>query len=75
MSKVYAVSMSTHVGFWIKADSEEEAQEWLNMHTIEDVRHLTDNYEMDWDEYVDDTCVCDVDEFSPDDYIDATDIE
>lgn len=49
---IYDCKMTVTVNVSVKADSESEALEWLQTHTIDDVREQTTCYDIDYDEEV-----------------------
>ena len=52
MADVYKGRMSDSIVFNLKADSEEQAVEWMQMHTREDVMRLTSEYSEEYDEEI-----------------------
>lgn len=52
MAKVYECKMTKTITVNIKADSEEEAQAWIQTHDFSDVEKLTSMYDVDYDDYV-----------------------
>lgn len=47
MAHIYRVEMVTTLAFDLKADSKEQAQRWIEMHTFEDVFDRTKRYCLD----------------------------
>lgn len=76
MPKMYYTTMTYRIGFWIKADSEDAAWDWVVSHNIVDVQNKTCKYEDDWDESVSSHAFNYPDDFSftldEGEYIDAT---
>ena len=62
MANVYSCQMVECVLFYLKADSEEQALEWLQTHTSRDVCAATKNCDFVYDEDV----LCRVDEETAD---------
>ncbi len=52
MAQVYECKMSITVTFDIRANSAEEAQDWLNSHSIEDLKEMTSAYDIEYDDQV-----------------------
>ncbi|MBQ7673218.1 MAG: hypothetical protein IJT36_01640 [Alphaproteobacteria bacterium] len=52
MSKIYECSMTETLTFNLKADNEEQAQEWLQTHSIKDVQKETTLYDINYAESV-----------------------
>ena len=47
MAQIFRVKMTTTVSFDLKADKEEQAKRWLEMHSFEDVFAQTRRYDID----------------------------
>lgn len=52
MTQVYNCQMQITVNFDIRANSAEEVQDWLNTHTIEDLKKLTTDYDIEYDDHI-----------------------
>ena len=48
MSKTYRVKLTTDMWFDLKADDKDQANWWINMHSMEDVMAQTKRYEIDY---------------------------
>ena len=45
-------TMTITVNFDIRANSSEEAQDWLNTHSLEDLKKMTSAYDIEYDDQV-----------------------
>lgn len=52
MSKIYECTMTETLTFNLKADNEEQAQDWLQTHSIQDVQKETTLYDINYAESV-----------------------
>lgn len=52
MASIYRVKMTTTVFFDLKADDMDQAKDWINEHTGEDVMSVAKCYEVDYDETI-----------------------
>lgn len=47
MAQIYRVKMTTTLEFDLKADDKDQAQNWIEMHSFEDVFNATRRYDID----------------------------
>lgn len=52
MAKIFRCRMTKYIEFDIKADSEDDASDWISTHTMNDVDNKTSDYKEEWDEDV-----------------------
>lgn len=52
MAQVYECRMVTVVTVNIRANSAEEAQDWLNLHNLGDVQEMTSAFDIEYDDQV-----------------------
>lgn len=52
MAQVYECRMVTTVTVNIRASNAEEAQDWLNMHSLSDVQERTASFDVEYDDQV-----------------------
>lgn len=52
MAQVYECKMITSVTVNIRANSAEEAQDWINTHSISELKEMTPAYDIDYDDQV-----------------------
>lgn len=52
MANVYEAEMVQRIRFNIKADNEDDAYDWIQTHTIEDVKGLTTYFDQEYDDKV-----------------------
>lgn len=47
MGQIYRIKMTTTIEFDLKADDRDQAQEWINERTTEDIVRMTKRYDED----------------------------
>lgn len=52
MAQVYECKMAMVVTVDIRANSAEEAQDWINSHSIADLQEMTSAYDIEYDDQV-----------------------
>lgn len=52
MAQVYECKMTTVVTVNIRANSAEEAQDWINTHSLSELQEMTSAYDIDYDDQV-----------------------
>ncbi len=52
MAKVYECTITTIVTVRIKADSEDQLQDWINTHDISDICEMADGYSINYEDEV-----------------------